>query len=359
MKFWNKFPRKLGVPFKTVCATEKEFIDQFNLVNGTMEKVYIGLYACELDGSMNNVELNVFSYDIDWADKYNSVVELHNHLNKLGWFHQVFFSTNGFWIHVYVDPKTYDKDTAKKKLAAVQELGLKGTSLKFGKPKESAIDFNVRGDIERLTRCPFSYDKTRERFAIFLSQEDIDKGMDHIIDVSTNCDKERRFKIYTFGDRYGPDLDTIPINTNKFENKDYSEISEGEYNLSIPENTDEFIVKVLSTMPKCMQSWIVDYDMATWKARAYITLYMKERGFTRDQVRTVLKPFYEKMATDDRWKNRWEHYTKSAQADVHIFRRSDLKFPNCQSIYEEGLCKGCENLKKKHFSLVYRHNGAK
>jgi hypothetical protein len=353
MIFWNTYPRVLGTPFRIICNNKEEFINNFNMINGICDKLYVGLYSCEKDGSMNNVTLNVFSYDIDWDDKYNSMVELHNHFNKLGWYHSCVFSTSGFWIHVYPIPRTYDKETAKRKLAAMQEFGLEGTSLKFGAPKKEAIDNSVKGDVSRLCRMMFSYDKTRNRYAIFLNQDDIDKGYNHILDISTNCDKKRRFQIFTFGDKYALDPEEIKVIV-KNNNELYDNIIEGKYELSVPEDIDKFNKNMLEQLPNCLKAWVVDPEYSTWRARIFITLYLREKGFTREQIKTFLKPFYEKVKRSDKWGNNWVHYERVAQADQHVFRRNDLKFPSCRTIYEEGLCKGCSKLKEKNFSLPYR-----
>lgn len=353
MIFWDTYPRSLSTPFRTICATKEDFVKQFNIVNGISDKVYVGLYACDKDGSMNNVTLNVFSYDLDSDTRYKDMVELHNHFNELGWYHQVIFSTKGLWIHVYPIAKSYDKNTAKQKLAAIQKYGLEGTSLSFGDPKTSPVDRSILGDVSRLCRMPFGFDKSRGRWVIFLSQEDIDKGMDHIINVSTNCDKERRLQVFTFGNKLAIDPDELKITiTNN--NEVYNNIIEGKYEIAVPNDIEDFNKKLLQTLPDCLKAWVIDKEFATWKARAYITLYMKEKGYTREQVKVFLKPFYEKMLRTDRWGNNYNHYLHAGQTDQHVFRRNDLKFPSCRTIYEEGLCKGCSKLKEKNFSLPYR-----
>ena len=352
MKFWTTFPRKIGTPFKIVCKTPEEFAHNYNQLNGNVDKLYVGLYGCAEDGSNDEVTLDVVALDIDWAQKYESMKEVHAKLLALNWKHMVSFSTNGYWIYIDCEPKKYPKNIAKGKLATMQEEIISGTSSTFGKPKEAAIDISVRGDVERLTRMPGSFDATRDRFAIFLSEDDIQKGMEHIVNVSTTCNKERRYEIIEFGEIVGLDPDKF---VGKTITQQYVEIPEyecREYNLPI--DVSDTHKQMFNIIPKPMHCWVTDPDKATWVARAYITLFLREKGFTKATIESFLKPFYEKMPRDDKWKNNWNHYKNSARTSECMFNRRDLKFPNWETLYKEGLIDGIEKGVNPKSSPTYR-----
>jgi len=348
MSWWNTYPRKIAYPYKIVAKDAVDMRNKFNNMNGMVNKLYVGLYKCDLDGGMEEVTLDIVSFDIDWDDKYNTMVELHNHLMEKNWKHQVMFSTNGFWIYVFCKPKTYKKILAKKKLAAMQAHIIEKTSLKFGDAKSCPLDRAIFGDVERITRFPGSLDKKRNKFAIFLSQEDIDKGMDHIVNIDTFRDIDRRMKIYYHGDLIALDPDQVKMLDN-YQVVQTKEFTISEYNFSIPEDISEIHKKILGMMPKAVKSWVCDKDQATWKARAYATLWMREKGFTQKQTESFLKPFYEKMPRTDEWKNNWNHYKNSAQVSDHIYRRHDLWFPNIKTLMNEGLVSNDSSEKGKSF----------
>lgn len=337
MNWFSTYPRKIGYPTKIVCKNRKEFVDLYNRMNGYVNKLYVGMYACDELGNTDNVLLNVAALDIDWEGKYDTMVEVHNSLMKRSVPHQVLFSTNGFWIYAMCLPCTFPKEIAKGKLAAIQEALLEGTSAYFGKSKEAPIDYAIRGDVERLTRMPSSFDKTRGRYAIFLHQADIDAGYDHIVSLSTLCADQRRFEIITFCEE-GPLIDPNVYEAKRVHiNSNVTELTEVEYTYKIPDTISDQHKKIFSIFPKFMHGWILNKDMATWQARSYVTLYMREKGFSLQQTKDFLKPYYSAMSRSDEYGDNWSHYEGVKTGDL-IYKRLDLKFPNYETLATLGLC---------------------
>jgi hypothetical protein len=355
MKFWLKFPRKIAHPNKVVCLNKQEFINRYNMLNGIVDKLYVGLYSCLEDGSTTEVELDVIAFDIDDIDKpeqFNNLMILHNKLLDLDWKHTVMYSTKGAWIFVDCIPRKYTKNLAKGKLAAMQEKIIEGTSLYFGEAHSSPLDKAIRGDIERVVRMPTSYDLSRKKNAIFLTEEDLLKGHEHISKLSENVTKERLYMVPKFGFKIEIDPDNISAVRVNLSN--IIEMPEYEYKYELPKDINEFQEIFLNNLPECIREWITNKDVATWQARAYTTLYLREKGFTINQVKSILKPFYEKMPRTDNLKNNWEHYEKVMCAEL-IFNRRDLKYPNCKNLWENGLCKGkCKNCKGPNECIAYR-----
>lgn len=349
MKWWSTYPRKIGYPWKIIVNDAKEMVEKFNYMNGNVNKLYVGLYKCAPKNQSNiDVTINLAAFDIDWDGKYETMVELHNHCLKNNWKHQVMFSTNGFWIYVLTEERTYNRQSGKKMLAGLQQHIIEGTSLKFGDSKTSPLDRAIFGDIERITRFPGSYDKGRERHVIFLDQKDIDLGWDHIVKVSETASAERRMYVPEFGDllldpdKIGP-LQSYQI----YEKREFDDV---EYDFEIPEDTSDFSKKILGLMPDPVKAWVL--TRMGWKARAYATLWMREQGFTKEITESFLKPFYEKMKRTDHWDNNWNHYLNCGQVSDNIFRRLDLKFPNTQTLVDEGLVPSSYLDRKR--SLVYK-----
>jgi len=354
MKWWTTFPRKIAYPWKMVCRSSEEFQNLFNKMNGNVNKLYIGMYSCDLNGKMDNVTLDVVGFDMDWENCFDSMKELHEKMIKNDWKHQVLFSSGGFWVYIGCKPREYDKQTAKGKLMAMQDAAIKDTTLFFGKFNEAPLDKSIYGDVERITRMPGSRDKKRGRDVIFLKEADIQAGMDHIIALSESCPSGRKFEITTFGDKIGLDPEDYDYEKPIFTHTQY-EIPDVELELDLPKDAVLNSKRMLEMLPHCVRQWVEDPEKATWKGRAYATLYLKERGFTKSQIEEFLKPFYEKMIRTDQWGNNWEHYKNAAQCSDNIFRRKDLKFPNCQTLSDEGLCDGkCSQYKGRYKSPAYR-----
>lgn len=335
--FFITFPRKIGYPTKIVCKNKQEFVSLYNRMNGTVNKLYVGMYACDEWGNTDKVELNVVALDIDWEKKYDTMVEVHNSLMKRNIPHQVLFSTAGFWIYAMCIPTIFPKEIAKGKLAAMQEALLEGTSAHFGNSKEAPIDQAIRGDVERLTRMPSSFDKVRGRYAIFLRGEDIDAGYDKIVELSTNCAVDRRFEITTFC-KDGIMLDPNAYEAKKIQiNHNISELNDIEYSFKLPDTITDQHKKIFEQIPTFMHGWILNDKLATWQARTYITLYMREKGFPIDLVKSFLKPYYSKMPRTDEYGDNWSHYEGVKTAEL-VYKRLDLKFPNFEKLAELGLC---------------------
>ena len=337
MNWFTTYPRKIGYPTKIVCKTRQDFVTMYNRLNGSVPKVYVGMYSCDELGNTENVTINVAALDIDWEHKYDTMVEVHNALTKRNIMHQVMFSTAGFWIYALCKPTTYPKEIAKGKVAALQEAMLENTTAFFGKSKEAPIDYAIRGDVERLTRMPSSYDKTRARFAIFLSQDDIEVGYDGIVQISTNATTERRFKVITFCEN------GLMMDPNAYEAKKVSmsqqmtEFTEVEYNYKVPDSASDQHKKIFNLIPKFMHGWILNQELASWQARTFMTLFLREKGFSLEQTKDFLRPYYSIMPRTDEFGDNWSHYEKVKTGEL-IYKRIDLKFPNYETLATLGLC---------------------
>lgn len=354
-KWWTTFPRKIGIPHKTVCLNSSEFIGHYRHYNGVAPKLYIALYSCDPDGEMTNTTIDVVGFDCDGARGYDTMVSLHNYLTKVNYKHLVMFSTGGYWIYLLTKPKTFPKAEARGRLTHIHTAIAKEANLEWGKSKTHPLDISIMGDVERLTRMPGSYDVERQRYAIFLSEEDILLGHDHVVSVSAGADLKRRYSYFTFGKI---EVDPSSYDPMKVPEHRVWNIETEEYTFDIPDDISDTHRAILETLPDCVKAWVVNAEDATWEARAFATLYFREKGFTKEQTESFLKPFYEKHLRTDKWKNNWEHYKHSAQTSDNIYRRSDLKFPNCANLSARGLCRGHCMKNGKYHSLVYRpsHN---
>lgn len=334
VNFWETFPRQIAYPNRIFCKDRNEFIAHYNKLNGAVNKLYVSLYKYDMNNKMDNTEIDVVGLDMDSEECYDIMKELHEKLYEMNIKHQVLFSTGGFWIFVYTKPRVYSKDIARGKIAALQEHILENTSAFFGKSKEAPVDVAIRGDAERLCRMPTSYDKGRKRYALLLSREDIYTSYRDIYNLSSNCSQERRFKTYTFCAKGGL-LDPEDFEAKKM-NIGPSEFDDLEYTYKVPEDISDKHKQMMNIIPEYMKPWICNEEVANWQARTYITLYLRERGFSLDQIKNFLKPFLINHKRTDNLENNWEHYEKVKTGEL-IFKRKDLKMPNFETLWNVGL----------------------
>jgi len=106
--------------------------------------------------------------------------------------------------------------------------------------------------------------------------------------------------------------------------------------LNIPKDLTDRHYAILNTfIPDAIRHWVT--RQANWKARFYMALYLRDKGFDNDTIEFFLKPFYKNLKRTDKWKNNWEHFKNSGRILSIIRSRTDLKFPNTASLIDEGL----------------------
>lgn len=332
--FWETFPRQIAYPNRIFCKNSTDFIKHYNQLNGAVNKLYVSLYKYDDNNKMNEVEIDVIGLDMDSDVCYETMKELHDKLVEENITHQVLFSTKGFWIFVYTVPKVYTKEIGRGKIAALQDAVLEKTSAFFGKSSDAPVDIAIRGDAERLCRMPTSFDKSRKRYALLLSEKDILSGYDEILKLSTDCDQKRRFTTYTFC------KDGVLLDPDDYETKSIytgpREFEDVEYSYEIPDTISDQHRNILNLIPEYMRPWITNQEVANWQARAYITLYLRERGFSIQQIKSFLMPFYINHRRDDNLENNWEHYERVKTAEL-MFQRTDMKMPNFDTLWKLGL----------------------
>ena len=105
--------------------------------------------------------------------------------------------------------------------------------------------------------------------------------------------------------------------------------------LNMPKNLTEKHYTILNNfVPDAIRHWVT--GQANWKARFYMALFLRDRGFDNEMIEFFLKPFYSNLPRTDKWKNNWEHFLGVRVLQI-IRSRTDLKFPNNRSLMDEGL----------------------
>jgi len=332
MIWFLSFPREMGFPNRVLCRSPEEFFTTLNRYNGIINKIYIGLYEKRED---NKINLNVAAYDIDGPEAFDNMKIMHATLQSEGIMHQLMYSTGGYWVFVMLKPELYEKSLAKRKLETVQMHFAEKSGLKYGKSKDAALDAAIRGDVERIFRCPFSMDKSRNRNVLFLTDEDIEQGHEYIMKMSSeNKDKRNLLLPYFKGNVFDPE--SIPLVEKKYESS-CVEFDINDYNTEIPQDSTEMYKGILAKMPDFIRAWVINKDRATFETRYYATIWMREAGFPQDFTEKFLCSFYDKYPRTDSYGNNGEHYRTVKVAELVYRRKNELLFPNNKTLVEMGL----------------------
>lgn len=116
-----------------------------------------------------------------------------------------------------------------------------------------------------------------------------------------------------------------------------------------PKLSDENKYILENIIPSEIRHWVT--SRSGWKARFYMALFLRDKGFDNDEIESFLKPFYENLSRTDVWKNNWNHFKNSARVLQAIRSRTDLKFPNNMTLVDEGLIDGEYNNRE---NLIYK-----
>lgn len=320
----KKFPREIGFPNRVVCETEQDFWDKFNKYNHIKKRLYFNLYD-------TNHSIDKASFDLDNENRLINVRKLHQWGLKNNYKHLLIFSTKGFWVHFFTINYTY----LKYKKDALYNLQL--DILKQAEIEKSEIDNHILGDIERLSRLPLGYDCGRQRYCIPLTTQDLELGYDHI------CEKSKTpitKMVY-----YGRDL----INIGKFDyaseiHQSCGEIPDLDIDVKLEHKSDMFL--------PCVRCWLLDmphptrkHDMGTWQGRFYFAVYCKEICMGKPICLKLAQEHYSKVSRTDHFKNNFNHFKRVKVVDYAYLPRTT--FPNCDTLWELGLCPGkCKNYKQ-------------
>lgn len=319
------FPRQIASPIRKTFRSQKKFYEFFNAINGMKPKIYFSLYNCNQFGKFSDPKLDKIAFDIDSDDAINVLKKIEDYCSKNNYKRTYVYSTGGFWAYIFT--KKYDAlKYPKNALKISQQYICKQANLSYDlrnnkgiiDPHKNDIDFHIIGDIARVARMPGSYDIKRQRFCIPISIEDIELGEEHIKKKS----RQQTFKFSIYGKKL--------FDISKFDEQ--PEIVEEH---DIPEF--EYSYK-RNGMPPCVWSWITEREEATYRARYFATVWLKESGWTKSMVRDLLKKHYQDFPRTDGLENNWEHYKKVKVLDL-VFGK-ETTFPSCSKLFQEGLCKG-------------------
>lgn len=292
------FPQVIGLP---------------NRIEVNKESFYKIINSCnKLKHLYFQVDRSIF-FDFDNDNCLDETMRLHELLLKKDLKHLMLWSGGGCHLHILCDKKP-NKET------------LKNIHLNFINNLKLDIDWHIVGDDRRLGRIPNTYNIKRKCYCIPISNEDILRGKEFIINKAQNQNFD--FTIYgnkklIVGDYYKEEQD-----------QRRSEIKLS-YEITAEINKDDF----LKGLPVCMSHLLLQGDMG-WRERMHVILYLRDTGFLRQEVEQLLKHFLSK--------EKYEHCIFEERQVKYLFSRTDFFISTCKTLKQEGYCvKGCDyNMEK-------------
>lgn len=316
ISLYNQFPREVAFPGRKTVYSLNEFLNEINKYNG-IKPVYASVYCfprvTNHKPDYESAILDKVFFDFDGASAYHDACVLHEHLSSNNYKHIFVFSGRGY--HIYL--KTKGHESLKSKKGTLLE-----THNHFERLLEITIDEKIKGDLARVSRVLNSWNTKGERYCIFISDEDLNKGEEWIKEKA----KKQQLEIKQIP-WFGKNL------------YDLSQHDNGSYtsNLELLEIDEEMKRKInsddlLKELPKCVSS-IMTREKFGWKGRYMVIVYLHEYGYTRSEIIEVLKKYMKPKEFD--------HMINSEkQVDYLIrqLRNNRLQFSSCSSIRQQGGC---------------------
>ncbi len=319
---FNDFPfcREIGIPSRIgLVNSMSEFIQKINCYN-TKTTVFTSLYAFDQTsnnrGVYSSARIKQIYFDLDTPKDMTSLLNFHNYLERKNLIHCINFSGGGF--HIYVGIQ-FPNDLKNKKAAVGNAQIALGDELqlKIGINGDSDIDGHIIGNIAQLVRVPGTYNLKRKLYCIPLTHKDLDLPLEKIKEKA----KTQHFGVHVFGKEF--------LDLSKFDSESILKKYEDTINLENSGDVDSDKVNI-STFPPCIKEFMKEKQLKhRW--RYVFMLYCRELGLPLGATIKILRQFLDHAT--------FHHCVFQERQIFWVFRRTDLTFPSCLTLINEGVCK--------------------
>lgn len=322
---WNpflSFPRELGLPYRTgILLSKKDFIEKINLYN-CKTTVFTSLYSFkELNEQKTRGVYSSAILDKIYLESDKGTVEpikkLHEYCVSKDLVHCMFFSGRGF--HFYIGTSG-EVQNSKGAVTNAQMDICKECNLHIGINTDSDIDGHIIGNLAQMVRVPNTLNLKRHLYCIPLKEEDL-ISVDHIKQIA----KQPRPGITVYGHKL---LDLKP-----FDSEPQTAFYDSQISIEEPEINLESIQ--IDKFPMCIRA-ILSEKVIKHKARYLLILYLRDLGIPQSNTLAFLRTHLDAKT--------YTHCVVQERQPMWIYKRTDLQFPNCETLREWGFCKNdkCE-----------------
>jgi hypothetical protein len=264
---YNRFPRRFSRPEQTTVANIGELRRMITAYQGSMR---VGCSIYDYTPEHMDVTLDRIVFDFDGDDRFEHVKKMHKKFRHVQ--HFIVFSGKGF--HFYMFTKNFNNITDP---VATLRNAYKSIEKEVGVLNDPSLTANAAA---HMLAIPGSYNFRRQKWVVFVTEEDLNAGYDHILALAEQPPKGMVI--------YGQDLLDIG---------QYRTTRAPSAPVVIPSLA--YLPKIddtwLGQQPKPIQVMLTDPAQCNHRTRFIVAAWLKLQGYPREFVDAVAYHFYDKI----------------------------------------------------------------
>jgi len=316
---YRYFPRQIGVPYRINAMSKKDFYENVNKHNGK-RRVFATIFNYVNSSQQQPLLIDKVWFDMDSENGFENLKKLHAWAKENSYKHLLVFSGGGF--HFYLLTKNFDDlQNPKFALREVQEFIANTNKLTIGRPDIADIDEHIRGNVAQIATVPNTFNTRRRRYCIPLTEEDLEKGKEHIRQKA----KSQAFDFVWYGTELF-DISTYDGHPSigKIE----------ELGIELQDRIGNDVE--LSRLPPCISAkFLCEY--VSFRDRYHMYTWLRDLGYTIKQIETLIVKYWSDIDGGPTAKSLAEYILKRRQINK-VFDREDVLAANCETLRMENFC---------------------
>ena len=322
----NKFPREVGTPRKKFCRTEKDLYDFLNKHNG-ITGCHVSILHCDEQRKYHDTSIDQIIPELD-DNALEQALRMHDELMKMvkGGIKHLFIYSGNKSIHPWVFCKD-NKNIKVKSDCLTNVISFFKNTLKFD------VDEHFK-ELNKTIRIPNSWNLIGERFCIPIVVDDIKAGWEHI--------KKKAHKQNFYYKFYGEKLlDLKPFDFPTPRPTMLQEVPAYEY---VAVEKDGMVKHLLP----CLQMMLLEpKEYCKYDSRRLFALGCREHGLPPDTCRKLAKKYWGSVKDHTGRKTKYQEFIEEKVIDF-VYKSPEMYFPNCDTNFTKGFCRGkCKEYKKR------------
>ena len=306
---YGRFPRKISLPEQFVVNSTEELTAA---IEKYRKNTRIGCTIYTTD-ELPVIDRVVFDFDTKTA--LEDVKKLHTACRNIQ--HVMVFSGNGLHFYLFAQNGSGVFDRTQT---------LKNVYDHFKDTLGVVVDPSLyQSALTHPIACPGSlnFKPGCKRYVIFVSENDLEKGIEHLRAKAEHPPDE----MIVYGNDFF-DLGPYRANANATRARDRVAVPES---AGAPSDMEVWI----KWQPKAVNVMLTDAAKMSYKTRFYATCYLREQGYQKDAAYTILEYFWTKMPHKDGG-TIWDRVLKKNVIEQVYGNDTIYSFPSERKLHVEG-----------------------